>query len=333
MTIIVYVCDICNRKIELPQNKHGLEVIQRCIITHQCRGKLSKVETKPDFTRGRYPESVVGLEDWSQRRILFNHTQSIKTKVWIVIHNLGVLPSLQLFIERSLFNSIEENTDLPCDDRDYDNAKSIEQIELSPGDYKIKIINKNKIEIIFKESQSGRVQCIARAASPEVIVPTVVDEAIAAFQLTNKSDLSIATLNNQALINLIIIFIPPDGPKITVLYEDIDDTPSAVLSPWTNNRKLFIENKTYTTRSLDIRTIANAAGVPDGSFCYFADTTGLLILLSSPPYAAVDKIVDKIIDPTGVTEENAKNSFYYSNGQLFVYENLIETVYPHIRKI
>ncbi|KKL11760.1 hypothetical protein LCGC14_2542580, partial [marine sediment metagenome] len=36
MAIVVYKCDLCQRKIELAQNKEGLEVTGRCIITDGC---------------------------------------------------------------------------------------------------------------------------------------------------------------------------------------------------------------------------------------------------------------------------------------------------------
>ena len=69
MAIVVYNCDTCKREVELPQNKEGLEVIQRCIITAGCRGKLYQTDLKLNHIRGKLPDSVIGLVDWSQREI------------------------------------------------------------------------------------------------------------------------------------------------------------------------------------------------------------------------------------------------------------------------
>ena len=98
MAIVVYKCDVCKRDIELEQNIKGLENIQRCTITHGCRGKLYQTKVLPDYVRGRLPDQVAGLDDWRQRTVLYNHEQTIESDSWLVNHNLGTFPSVSVFV-------------------------------------------------------------------------------------------------------------------------------------------------------------------------------------------------------------------------------------------
>ena len=82
MAIVVYKCDVCDREIEILQNPEGLETVGRCVITDGCRGNLYQIDTKQDFIRGKFPETVAGLTDWTQRKVLYDHTQSVATFQW-----------------------------------------------------------------------------------------------------------------------------------------------------------------------------------------------------------------------------------------------------------
>jgi len=325
MAIIVYKCSVCDREIEIIRNPVGLETVGRCTITDGCRGNLFQIDTKLDFIRGKFPEAVAGLTDWTQRQILYNHTQSVASTQWTVSHNLGVNPSVQVYGER------------PSGDETI-------LIELVPDS--IEIIDENNLLITLPRSESGTAQCIARSSRPiidNVRVEEVVTE-IEPFQISASSEFTIATIDSSTNIDITISFSTPDGRVVDIVYT-VDDVP-AIDSPWSDTNKVYFHGKTYTTRSFDIisKVELTDGTVVDSSSFYIKDinvgsgpraltSEELIILLANDPYEVFDKQVDKFVDPTLIGVDEASFSFYYENGEFFVYDDLIETVFPHIREI
>ena len=185
MAVVVYKCDTCEREIEKPQNVDGLEVISRCVITLGCRGKLYQVDYKQDFIRGRNPEPVAGLDDWFKRKALYNHTQTIEANTWTVTHNMGIHPSVQVFVE----------------------VGGGELVEAQPS--AINIISPDKLEIEFGKDdrgldifRTGVAQLIARSTRP--ISDTAVDlveEEVPFIQISNfgsANDKSVWTLATRS---------------------------------------------------------------------------------------------------------------------------------------
>jgi hypothetical protein len=329
MSIVVYKCDVCDREIEILQNPKGLETVGRCVITDGCRGNLFETDTKQDFIRGKFPEAVTGLTDWTQRKILYNHTQSVATFQWRVEHDLGVNPSIQVFGERPT----SEN--------------EVELIEIEPDS--IIIEDENTLILNFSRTESGTAQCIARSSRP-IVEGTRVDEVVVAdvapFQLTSSSRLSIATLDDSTIIDITLSFTTPDG-SVTDLTYSVDDVPS-ILSPWVNFDKIFFHGNVYTVRSFDViskieltdGTIVDSSSVyiknvatPSGGVVRAMNAEEIIILLSDDPYTIYDKQVKQFIDPTPIGIEQAAFSFYYDSNEIFGYDNLIETVFPHIREV
>jgi len=325
MAVIVYKCSVCDREIELIRNPAGLETVGRCTITDGCRGTLFQIDTKLDFIRGKFPKAVAGLTDWTQRQVLYNHTQSVASTQWIVSHNLGVNPSVQVYGER------------PSGDE-------VILVELVPDS--IEIIDENNLLIKLPRAESGTAQCIGRSSRPvidNVRVEEVVTE-IEPFQISASSEFTIATIDTTTNIDLTISFTTPDGRVVDVVYT-VDDTP-AIDSPWSDTNKIYFHGKTYTTRSIDIISkieLTDGTVVDSSSFYikYIDVGSGnrsliseeVIILLANDPYEVLDKQVDKFVDPTLIGSDEASFSFYYENGEFFVYDDLIETVFPHIREI
>ena len=341
MSVIVYKCDTCNRTIDLPQNKEGLEVIQRCIITDQCRGKLYIEAVKQDNIRGQFPSSVLGLDDWIQRKVLYNHTQTIAQTVWQIKHNLGVFPSIQVYVDRPISTTTTSTETIPCSSR-VSSDELTELVEVDPSDITFDIINENEVDIIFPTTESGIAQCIARSSAPSVIETPVTETA--SFQLTSSSELTIATNADvySGSINVTLTFITPDDNEVDIIYT-VSDTPSLIYSPWSDTNELFIRNKTYTTRSFNFisgQTEFTDGTIPEGSYFYIKEIDSaainpedVLVLLANSPYETYDKIVDQLIDPTQIGSADAPTSFYYNDVQLFAYETLLEGVYPYIQEI
>lgn len=341
MTVIVYQCDTCNRTIDLPQNKKGLEVIQRCVITDGCRGKLSQIKVQRDFVRGEFPAAVDGLDDWSQRKLLYTHTQGVQLDTWTVEHNLGVFPSIQVFVERPVVTTTTTTTAIPCELRNYEEATT-ELIEITPED--IITVDVNKFIVVFNKPEAGVVQCVARSSKPVIINQRITAVAeVQPFQLTKNSSLTLATISNAATVDVELEFITPTGSVLSSVFT-VDNVVS-VNSPWFSGgvTNAYINANKYVIRDLNLLSSPSSPafaglGVPSGSSFYIKtiDSVPLAdnevyMLLANQPLEVVDRLTTKIIDPSTIGLTESANSFYYDNGQLFAYDNLIESIYPPIR--
>lgn len=170
MTVVVYQCDICNRKITLPQNPQGLETVGRCTITLGCRGRLHQIDLKPDYIRGVFPPPVSGLKDWVQRKVLYTHTQTVKSRTWTITHNLGIIPTIQVFVLNPQGN----------------------QIEIFPS--QTTVIDLNTVILEFSQLEAGIAQ-FTTASSENITNPeTPIQTTITQLQLSNSSNLTIANL-------------------------------------------------------------------------------------------------------------------------------------------
>ena len=134
MSIVVYKCPVCDRTIDIVQNPKGLDTVGRCVITDGCRGKLYQLDFKQDFTRGRFPDAVAGLTDWTQRKVLYDHTQAVSDSVWLIQHDLGVFPSVQVYV------NIPSGNDIVL-------------TEVEP--LSINIIDENNLSVTLDRNQSG----------------------------------------------------------------------------------------------------------------------------------------------------------------------------------
>ena len=104
----VYQCDVCKRRNRVPTNKYSVDVIQRCIITKNCLGKLHKILTTAEANDvSAITPSLPDTKDWVQRRVYYLHEQAIEDSVWIVRHGLANRPSVQVFVEQ-LVDGVEE---------------------------------------------------------------------------------------------------------------------------------------------------------------------------------------------------------------------------------
>ena len=209
MAVVTYTCDVCKRSIDVTQNKKGLDVIQRCIITDQCKGKLHQESVNIDYSRGSLPPDVEGLTNWVQRKLLFNYSQTVNKQIWDIDHNLNCFPVVVVYVlDESVSPAVLK--------------------EISLDEVTLDVISNNQIKLTFSKPVSGQVQCIARATSATESTTTSTT-TIEDFQITNNGELSIASNNNvygaSSYIVLDFVFTTPAGLSITVPYS-IDTTPS-----------------------------------------------------------------------------------------------------------
>lgn len=338
MAVIQYQCDTCKREIDLGEFARGLEVMSRCIITNGCRGKLFRINRLQDFIRGNFPDRVAGLIDYSARRVLFNHTQSVPSTTWFVTHNLGVIPSVEIEIEITS-GSQAEFTSVPCQFRTVEGSFNL----IETTDFTVTVTGPNTLTITFNDPRSGVAQLVARSSAPTV-TQTAVDADQPTIQLSTGSLITIATLDSvispMSPVPVDIAFTPP-GSVVPVINSYIASTIQDNNSPWFDFINVLIDGKRYTVRNIDTFVPGFIDGtIPDGSAFYFSSINSQLpslgevnLLLSLSPFATVDKITNSFIDVSRVTALNSQVSFFHNNRELFAFTGVVSSVFPNIREI
>lgn len=333
MAIVVYKCDVCKRDIELKQNIKGLENIQRCTITHGCRGKLYQTAVLADFVRGRLPDQVAGLDDWRQRKILYNHSQTIERDNWIIQHDLGTFPAISVFI------------DAPTE-ADPDN-----QEEIIPVD--IVIIDEDNIILRFDKALSGLAQLVARQSDPDLLRPLV------GLNIETKELQQISIDGNISIATRIASTGTPDAVELSVEYTTTTnaaiphtyDVDGNTLGTWSDINKTVIKGKTYAVRSflgliseMGDETIAsgstfkitaiggNFAGSPPETHIPVTQDE-VYILFAAAPFDNIDKVTTQYIDVFDVAESTNNFTLVYDTGEFFAEKEIIQDTYPPIRAI
>lgn len=344
MAVVVYRCDTCKREVELIRNIRGLETVQRCVITQGCRGKLYQSDLKEDYSRAAIPETVEGLDDWQQRRVLYNHTQTIESSRWTIQHNLGTFPSVIVFVDRPTIED-ENNRE-----------------EIIPDD--VVIVDSDTLQLRFTRPQSGIAQLVARASDPQLLSPTVsvAVQVVEPTQISNDGRIVLATrldlfpINQNAAASLRLTFRANTGSESTSIYAIQNQASDA----WQNAGTALIKGKLYAIRqfnglSTEIlnNQVASGTGIRFTSFDFDgniqfeyvindedveAGTTKLgreqiLILFAKAPFDIVDKVTNKYIDVTSITSASSSDALYYSSGEFFASPSVIQTVYPPIRTL
>lgn len=315
---VVYQCDQCKRKIRVPFNPYSFDVVQRCVITLNCPGKLFPVKNIDEINSTPvFPPEIPGLQDWFPRNILFNQTQAIANDQWLVVHNLGSIPVVQVVVDRT------------------DSEGNPTTIELAPDQFEVVIVDLNTLRIDFTRAESGLAQCIGTASTNLVNPQTITTIPVETFQLTNGGELTIATTSSAPFVSISVVY--KGTPDAVVTYLGIDNTPS-VASPWVGADIVHIAGKNYTVRSFNILTTAPAPTyfanglIKDGSQIYFDGLSPNInenfILLGNAPYAAVDRIADRVLDIATINTVNPAT--FYNKGNMFVPSTGLKSIYPPV---
>ncbi len=338
MSIVVYKCDVCKRKKEFQQNINGLEKVLRCTITHGCRGKLFQIEVLDDYIRTSIPDRVLGLDDWQQRKVLYNHVQSIARDKWIIAHNLGTFPSISVFVN------------IPIEG----DPKNIE--EIVPTD--VIIVDDDNIMLVFDRSWSGLAQLVARQSDPNLLKPftRTIDQAAQDLQqISINGEIAVATKVETVGIcenvDLVVRYVTTQNTIIENIYTASDNLINST-STWRDFPRVLIKGKIYTVRSyqgvysdmLD-ETVASGStfrftGIITNPTCSPVDSTPrsvqqdeVYILFASEPFDTIDKITNKYIDVFDIAELENTFSLLYDTGEFFADTSIIQDTYPPIRQV
>lgn len=351
MAVVVYECDTCKRDVHRKQNRQGLDVIGRCVITNGCRGKLLLKEVKPAYAIGHSTDPVIGLVDWSARKVLHTHTQGFLKKTWEIQHGLNNQPSVAAYIH--LHNKLV-------------------RVEPSSVNY----VTNDKLVLTFPTAVTGVAQLQARSASDGQNITTLkldtgdeIDSSTfnlsRTLPLTNGTvvgELTIATRVQTVAtsgfaptlpIEITAHFISPtDRTEITAVpvvmtFKDVNNTPvDTSASPWGDTKYLTIDGFRYLTRSANIHIGGGVGdtltdrGIPQGAACYFTVRYNgaarqlaageILILQSAAPHSSVDRILDEVVDMFDITAQNATASTAYVNLDILGNTALRKKIYPSI---
>lgn len=320
----VYQCNVCSRSIRVPTNKQGLDVLQRCVITSGCLGKLRRVTIAKEVNETpAFPPEVQGVRDWFQRRVLYTHQQPVQSHTWLIEHNLVNRPKIHAFVDRMV-----------------DGVPT--QLPINP--ISETSIDANRTRLEFASAESGLAQCIALASQNTTNPLALEAPAIPtdAFQISsNTGEITLATLASNSLIGLALTY-RTSGTEVdlTIEYAGVDIGPSSE-SPWSGSSRAVINGRQYTLRSFNIERTPlapayfAAGAVPEGSSFFISNYNGAppklgecLILLGRSPYATVDRVTDRYIDASSI--DRITPELYYSLGVGFSNQSVIRSTYPQI---
>lgn len=335
MAIVLYKCDTCKRSIEKVENRKGLDVLGRCIVTDGCKGKLSREGYRADHIVGTSTPPAENLNDWTQRKKLHTHKQSTLSDKWKIKHDLNTNPLVHCHLGQSVYNP--------------DILHEAEPDEIT-------YIDENTVEVSFSQKQVGIVQLVSRTTNTTVKKEeeTVSTDSV---QFTSSSYMMIATLDTALGITdplaedlpVYTTYLTPAElvPSLTTQYT-FESQYSLEPLPWpassaTEVKKVLISGKLYTIRfaDIDVATLSNS-NVDNGSPFFFSSDAGgtpfnegeVYLLLTNPPHEhSSDANTEQLVDISTVTNDNATNAFFYSRGEMFLYEPTKVTIYPPIRTI
>lgn len=334
MAVVLYKCDTCKREIQKIRRPKGIEVASRCIITLGCRGKLYQLDLYPDFIRAELPAGVIGLTDYQQRKVVYNHTQTRASKRWTIEHNMGTAPVVSVFVSSP---TLEDPTAME---------------EITPVD--IVTINADITVIVFAESVSGVAQLVARSTDPQLLTPTVnnISSSASVVQITANNTITVATRvnpdgNEPPEVGIQFKFTTPTGTDVIFTMTVGGDIIAG--SPWSSSNRVLIRGKIYKVRALDPVSVAVLSGVvPSGStFCITGISLGDnpqsistisqarvgFILLAEAPYANIDKLNDSVVDFLDVSCKSATQQIILQGLDLYATPESITNIHPPIRSL
>lgn len=243
MTVITYQCNKCQRQINLVQQKTGIDHIGHCNITAGCRGVLYQIDVHQDYIRGQIPPSVEGLQNWEQRKVLYNYIQTVARDTWNIVHNLGTLPVVEVFV--SVPTSQNPN-----------NLQAIQPETITFPDANTAILT-------FPRVYSGQAQLIARASNPDLLHPRPVIPSVPVtnLQLTNNGELTLATKISSigSLPNITVILQYTSATGTTTRGYTATNSPNSE-SPWSDVNTILVKGKGYIVRTMDIQSIETVNG-------------------------------------------------------------------------
>jgi len=296
MAVVTYQCTVCKRQNNLVQFQEGLDWIGHCNITLGCRGTLYQVEVHPDYVRAQLPADVVGLQNWVQRKVLFNFTQSIARTTWTINHDLGTAPAVEVYINAPTTSNPNN------------------QVQILPED--INYITDDTLTLTFTQAYSGIAQCIARSSNPDILNPRPQPPVVTTtptIQLSNQGILTIATriatVGTPTNVTLTLQYALGSNSNATDITYTASSSPSD-LSPWADTSVVIIKGKTYTVRTFNIQSTATVTG-------QVANNSSAQLVGFNSAGAITLPIITAELSPINAFVVAGNYSLYFTNNSVF----------------
>lgn len=346
MATITYKCNVCDREIDLLENKQGLTTFAKCVITYGCKGKLLSIHRNPDNIRESFPAEVAGLEDYSPRNVLFNYTQTLPANIWVIDHDLNTAPAVSAYV----YNQSNVLT------------------ELDPKEYKILTVSSNQLKLVFNGTFTGKAQLVSRNSIKNN--PVGIPNSTALTQVTSNGYFVFAIPKYLTKFDYPPTLLPPPGlpydlhsvpVRIEVSIKKPNEeeeicteylTNSLSNTPWNGwNEVLIRKRRNYYLFSKSILAFRTLGGetvkfsdIPDGTQLKITridygtgvlqplETESLFIMLSNSPYTTNDKIKNLLVD-VGDMVDNTIDYFTYKTSDFFVDQSNVDKTYPDIVRV
>lgn len=352
MAVVVYECDTCKREVHRSQNTRGLDVIGHCVITDGCRGKLNQKQIKPSHAVGHSTPPILGLKDWTARRILHTHNQELARQRWQIDHGLNGLPIVNAYV--------------------YKQDSSGDLLAIEPDE--INYVNNNTVTLSFRTTVAGKAQLIMRSSVTDQQITSLKPKTIEAtydanrfvlaeaFPLTNGpetfGELTIATRIESIIASgfdpysEIILqphYLSPSTLEILpatppLVFKAVNNLPlDTASSPWAGVTKVVIQGNQYLLRSANIHSAAGtlpSLGIPEGAPVFFTVTHKgivrtlakgeMLGLLANAPFLTIDRILNQYIDLSAITQSTAPRQLVYNELNWRMNPSLLIKTYPDI---
>lgn len=301
--INTYVCNTCRRSIAIPNNTQGVSTLRRCIITQNCKGTLSKQLSN---NTNVIPVSVPGMQDWEQRNALFTYNQTISKSTWILTHNMGLVPILQVYIDIVM------------------NGK---KALVPTTSYTVTILSPYQLQLTFSHQHTGVVQCVSSNAIPvnpiDIVAPS--SSFASSVIISNNGILTVGILDNIQPQSTHITYSTATGTQ-TIQYKYLPDP--NIESPWHDFYNILVNNKIYNIYTINL----NGLNIQPGSTLSFFDINDvvlngsqLVILMASAPFTNNDKIVS-----SAIFVQSNMQQLIYNNQMIYGVNSYIQTVFPYI---
>ena len=304
MTIDTFLCDTCNKAIDVNDNPSGITMLPRCVITQNCRGSLSQVD-KIFVNEEQYNNLGVDTNAWVQRPLLYNHEQKSKRRTWVINHQLGSQPILLVYV--------------------YDVYGKL--TPLSNTLYTVVSNGTESTTISFKLPYTGQVQCMIRASAASA--PTAaVNPSVPLINLTPNGTLVLASrLPPNSIISLVVNTTPSQTINLTLR------NVVGVTTPWATVKYVIINNLRYPVYTIDL-SVLGAVGNAITSV-YISAVSGMplgrgqiyTLLTNAPSNDASDCILNNVLDLVDISVATSPAASI-SLGTLYCTAETLTLVYP-----
>jgi len=306
MTIDTFLCDTCNKAIDVTDNPSGITMLPRCVITQNCRGSLSQVD-KIFVNEGQYNNLGVDTNAWVQRPLLYNHDQSAPRRNWVINHGLGSQPILLVYV----FDVYGKLT------------------PLSNTQYTVVNNGTETTTISFNLPYTGQVQCMIRASAASAPASTPVTSAPLVSLTPNNTLVVASRLPPNTQITLIVNTTPQQSITLYLTNRN------GVATPWVIASYVIINNLRYPVYALDLRPLSVVSSAITSVYVSAANGNPIArgqiyaLLTNSPSNDASDCILNNVLDLVDISSATSPAGSI-SSGILYCTPDSLTLVYPNM---